>query len=205
MRPRVEVTVCCALVVPSQVMAKGVASGQPAATSILPSSAGPASAPSTTSVAGLYATRLTSAAWITRSSPFGSVASGMPAYAGTAVASGTPGTISNLTPASAHAVASAAAPPLSRGSPPYSRTASWPSPAACTRARAAAPPAGSSSRAPGLMWRRATAASSGPATTSPAWPSSSAPRTVSSPPPPGPAPTRATHPGCSADSGPTGP
>ena len=52
-RPRVETTVCCALVVPSQVIANGVASGQPAAISILPSSAGPASAPSTTSVAGL--------------------------------------------------------------------------------------------------------------------------------------------------------
>ena len=52
-RPRVEATVCCALVVPSQVMANGVASGQPAAISILASSAGPASAPSTTSVAGL--------------------------------------------------------------------------------------------------------------------------------------------------------
>jgi len=53
MRPRVEATVRWALVVPSQVMASGVASGQPAAISILPSSAGPASAPSTTSVAGL--------------------------------------------------------------------------------------------------------------------------------------------------------
>jgi len=78
-RPSVETTVCCALVVPSQVMASRVASGQPAATSILPSSAGPASAPSTTSVAGLYATRLASAAWITRNSPFGSLATGMPA------------------------------------------------------------------------------------------------------------------------------
>jgi hypothetical protein len=53
MRPRVDTTVCCALVVPSQVMASRVASGQPAAISILPRSAGAASAPSTTSVAGL--------------------------------------------------------------------------------------------------------------------------------------------------------
>ena len=53
MRPRVEATVCCALVAPSQVTANGVVSGQPAAISILASSAGPASAPSTTSVAGL--------------------------------------------------------------------------------------------------------------------------------------------------------
>ena len=47
------------------------------------------------------------------------------------MASGTPGTISNLTPAWAHAAASAAA-PFSSGSPPNSRTASWPSCAACT-------------------------------------------------------------------------
>src|SRR6516165_9963300 len=60
-RPSVVVTVCWSVVVPSQVIANGVASGQPAATSILPSSAGAASAPSTTSVAGLYATRLISA------------------------------------------------------------------------------------------------------------------------------------------------
>ena len=53
MRPRVETTVCWALVVPSQVMASRVASGQPAAISILARSAGAASAPSTTSVAGL--------------------------------------------------------------------------------------------------------------------------------------------------------
>src|SRR5450432_1885651 len=49
-RPSVDTTVCWALVVPSQVMANLAASGQPAATSILASSAGPASAPVTTSV-----------------------------------------------------------------------------------------------------------------------------------------------------------
>ena len=78
-RPRVETTVCCALVVPSQVMASRVASGQPAAISILARSAGAASAPSTTSVAGLYASWLASAAWMMRTSPFRSLASGMPA------------------------------------------------------------------------------------------------------------------------------
>ena len=78
-RPRVETTVCCARVVPSQVMASLVVSGQPAAISILPRSAGTASAPSTTSVAGLYPIWLASEAWMTRSSPFRSLASGMPA------------------------------------------------------------------------------------------------------------------------------
>src|ERR1700761_625923 len=42
MRPSEDTTVCCALVVPSQVMANLVASGQPAAISILASSAGAA-------------------------------------------------------------------------------------------------------------------------------------------------------------------
>jgi hypothetical protein len=56
-----------------------VPSGQPAAISILPRSAGAASAPSTTSVAGLYAIWLASAALMMRSSPFRSLASGMPA------------------------------------------------------------------------------------------------------------------------------
>ncbi len=78
-RPSVETTVCCALVVPSQVIATLVPSGQPAAISILPRSAGAASAPSTTSVAGLYAIWLASAAPMMRSSPFRSLASGMPA------------------------------------------------------------------------------------------------------------------------------
>src|SRR3977135_864998 len=68
-RPGVETTVCCALVVPSQVMASLVPSGQPAAISILPRSAGAASAPSTTSVAGLYAILLASAAWAGATAP----------------------------------------------------------------------------------------------------------------------------------------
>ena len=49
-RPRVVTTVCWSVVVPSQVMANGVASGQPAAISILPRSAGAVSAPMITSV-----------------------------------------------------------------------------------------------------------------------------------------------------------
>src|SRR6202000_1360368 len=61
-RPSVEVTVRCAVVVPSQVMATGVPSGQPAAISILPRSAGPAPAPSTTSEPGPAVPRLGAAA-----------------------------------------------------------------------------------------------------------------------------------------------
>ena len=53
MRPRVVTTVCWSVVVPSQVMANGVASGQPAAISILPRSAGAVSAPMITSVPAL--------------------------------------------------------------------------------------------------------------------------------------------------------
>jgi hypothetical protein len=75
----VVTTVCWALVVPSQVMANRVESGQPAAISIFPRSAGAASAPRMTSVPGLYASWLASAAWMTRSSPVRSPASGMPA------------------------------------------------------------------------------------------------------------------------------
>ena len=57
------------------------------------------------------------------------------------MAAGTPGTISNLTPALAHAAASATA-PFSSGSPGNSRTASWPPLAACTSARADPGPVG---------------------------------------------------------------
>src|SRR3984893_15514592 len=51
-RPRVVATVCWSVVVPSQGIANGVASAQPAAMSILPRSAGAVSAPRTTSVPG---------------------------------------------------------------------------------------------------------------------------------------------------------
>ena len=105
MRPSADTTVRWDVFVPSQVTANGVVSGQPAAMSILPRSAGPASAPSTTSVPGVNATRLASAAWMMRTSP-PSAPSGIPAYAGTAVAAGTPGTISSSAPASAYARAS---------------------------------------------------------------------------------------------------
>src|SRR3984893_18691619 len=52
-RPRVVTTVCWSVVVPPQVMAKRGASGQPAATNILPRSAGVSSAPMITSVPAL--------------------------------------------------------------------------------------------------------------------------------------------------------
>ena len=58
--PSVVSTVCCSVVVPFQVMASGVDSFQPAATSILPRSARPASAPSTTRLPGPAATGSTS-------------------------------------------------------------------------------------------------------------------------------------------------
>ncbi len=72
-------TVCCEVVVPFQVIANGVLSGQPAATSILPMSAGPVSAPRITSVPGPAGARLSSAAWMIRTSARASVVSGMPA------------------------------------------------------------------------------------------------------------------------------
>src|SRR5580692_9834470 len=78
-RPSVVATVCWSVVVPSQVIANGVASGQPAAISILPSSCGAVSAPSTASVPGPWDTWLASPAWITRSSPGASPVSAMPA------------------------------------------------------------------------------------------------------------------------------
>src|ERR1700742_2830228 len=52
MRPRVVATVCWSVGAPSQVIANGVGSGQPAAISILPRSAGAVSAPRITSVPG---------------------------------------------------------------------------------------------------------------------------------------------------------
>ena len=51
-RPRVVTTVCWSVVVPSQVIENGVESGQPAAMSILPRSAGAVSAASTISGPG---------------------------------------------------------------------------------------------------------------------------------------------------------
>ena len=58
--PSVVSTVCCSVVVPFQVIASGADSFQPAATSILPRSARPASAPSTTRLPGPAVTWLTS-------------------------------------------------------------------------------------------------------------------------------------------------
>ena len=72
-------TVCWSVVVPFQVIAKGVLSGQPAAISILAISAIPVSAPRMTSVPGPADIRLTSAAWMIRTSPVTSWVSGIPA------------------------------------------------------------------------------------------------------------------------------
>src|ERR1700733_6017181 len=106
--PSVPTTVCCSVVVPFQVMANGALSAPPLATSILPRSTGPVSAPRMTSVPSLTDTRLTSLALMIRTSPVTSLVSGMPAYSGTAVAADTPGTTSNGTRAFAQAAASAA-------------------------------------------------------------------------------------------------
>src|SRR6266700_5266510 len=120
--PTVHSTVCWSVVVPFQVTVNGVLSAQPAATSILPRSAGPVSAPRITRVPGPADIRLTSAACTIRTSPLESEVSGIPAYAGIAVAADTPGTISNGTLAFAHAAASAAALQNMKGSPPNSLT-----------------------------------------------------------------------------------
>src|SRR5262249_26961002 len=96
-RPSVVTTVCWSVVVPSQLRANGAAPGQPAAISISPRSPGAASAPSTTSGPAPWPTWLTSFACTTRNSPPLSAASAIPAYAGTPVTAGTPGTISNRT------------------------------------------------------------------------------------------------------------
>ena len=55
---------------------------------------------------------------------------GIPAYAGTAIAELTPGTISNRIPASASACASSPPLPNTKGSPPFSRTTTLPARAA---------------------------------------------------------------------------
>ncbi len=86
-------------------------------------SAMPVSAPSITSVPGPAVIRLTSAAWMILTSPVTSWVSGIPAYAGTAVAADTPGTTSKATLAFAQAAASAAAVQNRKGSPPNRRSA----------------------------------------------------------------------------------
>ena len=112
------------MVVPFQVNATGVVSFQPAATSILARSTGPASAPRITRLPGAGpSTWLMSAACTTRRPPASAV-SGMPANAGTAVAAGTPGTISTRTPARAHRSACSDARLDSNGSPANRLTAS---------------------------------------------------------------------------------
>ncbi len=77
--PSVATTVCWSVVVPFQVMANGVLSFQPTATSILARSAGPVSAPRITRLPGPDDSRLTSAAWTIRTSPLPSEVSGIPA------------------------------------------------------------------------------------------------------------------------------
>src|SRR5215472_10531403 len=126
MVPSVLTTVCWSVVVPFQVMANGVVSDQPPAISILAMSPIPVSAPSITSVPGAADILLTSEAWMMRTSVAASWVSGMPAYAGTAVAAEIPGTISNGTLALAQLATSAAAPQNMKGSPLNSRSTNCP-------------------------------------------------------------------------------
>src|SRR5262249_16035599 len=77
-RPSVGLTRCWSVVVPSQVIANGVASGQPAAISILPRSAGAVSAPRITRVPPTYPSWLASLACTTRYSPLLSVGNAIP-------------------------------------------------------------------------------------------------------------------------------
>jgi hypothetical protein len=80
--PSAPVTVCWSVVVPFQVMANGVVSGQPAAISIFARSTGAVSAPGTTSVPGACGSRdtlLTSEACTIRTLPARSEMSAIPA------------------------------------------------------------------------------------------------------------------------------
>ena len=170
-------------------------SAQPAATSILAMSTGPASAPRTTRLPGVGpSSPLRSDACTTRRPPVSAV-SGMPAKPGTPVAADTPGTISTRTRALAHASACSEARLNRSGSPANRRTASRPALAASISLPVSVPgSAGSAITArSGSRWASGPV-SSGLPTTRSAWASSSAARSVSSPSSPGPTPTKATSP-----------
>ncbi len=124
---------------------------------------------------------------------------GMPAYAGAAIALVTPGTTSKSTPAASSASASSPPRPNTNGSPPFNRTMHAPVRPCSTSvalisswlivARPGALPT-STSCAPAGARGRSAAVPSRSCTTTSARASSSAPRRVSSPGSPGPAPTR---------------
>src|SRR3954452_9875028 len=108
-RPSVETTVSCSVVVPTRVMATGVSSLRPAATSAVATSAMQLTAESSTSVrSSTYCVQsiLASEQFTTATSRCRLSVSGTPAYAGTAVTDETPGTISNPTNALTQACAS---------------------------------------------------------------------------------------------------
>src|SRR5262245_5063360 len=206
-RSSVEATVRCSVVVPPAVSSTGVTGLRPAAINALAiSPIDPSALASTRVVCG-------SACWV-QSGPLAASTmltsctarevSGTPAYSGTAVSAGTPGTISKGMCALAQAAASSASEPSSAGSPSNSRTTRLPCLAASTSSLARAayasgsplwlvPPstisaAGFKKRAshvPGA-WSSSTTASAAR--------NSSTARTVSSCGSPGPAPTRATVP-----------
>ena len=127
----------------------------------------------------------------------------MPAYAGAATPAVTPGTISNGTPASRHSSASSAPRPNTSGSPPLSRTTSFPA-SACSSSSRLVSSCGICAPPPCLPTNTISASARAPASapsgisrscriTSARAISSSA-RAVISPGSPGPAPTRWTVP-----------
>ena len=109
MSASVETMVSCVVVVPAWVIATGVSADRPAATSASAISAMCGSAESSTSVSwSAYDAQSTfgADAATTANSRWSLLVTGMPAYAGTAVAAETPGTISKPTPALTTACAS---------------------------------------------------------------------------------------------------
>ena len=102
MSASVETMVSCVVVVPAWVIATGVSGDRPAATSASAISAMCGSAESRTSVSwSAYDAQSTlgADAATTANSRWSLLVTGMPAYAGTAVAAETPGTTSKPTPA----------------------------------------------------------------------------------------------------------
>jgi len=108
MSASVEVTVACSVVVPTRVIATGVAGERPAETSALAISATWPTPESSTRVrSSAYWLQSTVPSQVTTAtSRWSLVVSGMPAYAGTAPTEETPGTISKPRPALAQAWAS---------------------------------------------------------------------------------------------------
>ncbi len=207
---RVDTTVRCSVVVPTEVIDTGVSGSRPAAQSASAAAPMPLTADSSTSV-WLSTWRaqsiLPSARLSTVTSRDVRVVSGTPAYAGTAVTELIPGTTSNDTSAFAQAAASSAPVAYIHGSPTMRRTTfCWPRACRTTSLARDAwvsgwpsspdPPSTTvtlSSRSPSSAASRSTWAGVSVITTSAVRIRSRA-RTVRSPGSPGPVPTNATDP-----------